>query len=154
MCNNCPKFLTWASSRGNYMLWCYVYVYMHIIIISSFSSFTCRYRRLALKWHPDKNPNNKHEAENKFKEISEAYDVLSDSKPNFAQHLFAFSLFLENSTFPFMALKLKEACTAQLCQIVQLTDVWTCCTEVKRYHCKVILAFTSWAMDHSHQSFR
>lgn len=38
------------------------------------------YRRLALKWHPDKNPNNKEEAERKFKEISEAYDVLSDKK--------------------------------------------------------------------------
>ncbi|XP_068653007.1 uncharacterized protein [Aristolochia californica] len=36
------------------------------------------YRRLAMKWHPDKNPKNKKEAEAKFKQISEAYDVLSD----------------------------------------------------------------------------
>jgi len=36
------------------------------------------YRRLALKWHPDKNLSNKVQAEEKFKLISEAYEVLSD----------------------------------------------------------------------------
>jgi len=36
------------------------------------------YYKLAQKWHPDKNPNNREEAEVKFKEISEAYGVLSD----------------------------------------------------------------------------
>lgn len=36
------------------------------------------YRKLALKWHPDKNVNNKELAEKNFKNISEAYDILSD----------------------------------------------------------------------------
>ncbi len=37
------------------------------------------YRKLAMKFHPDRNPDNK-EAEEKFKEIQKAYSVLSDAK--------------------------------------------------------------------------
>eukprot|EP00826_Nyctotherus_ovalis_P009846 TRINITY_DN12609_c0_g1_i1.p2 TRINITY_DN12609_c0_g1~~TRINITY_DN12609_c0_g1_i1.p2 ORF type:complete len:244 (-),score=97.73 TRINITY_DN12609_c0_g1_i1:112-843(-) len=38
------------------------------------------YRRLALKWHPDKNQERKEEAERHFKEISEAYSALSSKR--------------------------------------------------------------------------
>ncbi len=38
------------------------------------------YRRLAKKYHPDANPDNKAEAEKMFKEVNEAYEVLSDKQ--------------------------------------------------------------------------
>lgn len=45
------------------------------------------YRRLAMKYHPDRNPNNK-EAEERFKEAKTAYEILSDSKKRAAYDQF------------------------------------------------------------------
>ena len=48
------------------------------------------YRRLAIKYHPDRNPGDK-SAEEKFKEATEAYEVLADEKKRLAYDQFGFS---------------------------------------------------------------
>lgn len=58
---------------------CY-YEILEVTKTATESDIKKAYRKHALKWHPDKNPNNQKEAEKRFKEISEAYEVLSDSK--------------------------------------------------------------------------
>ena len=45
---------------------------------ASVEEIKASYRKCALKWHPDRNPENKAEAEIKFRESTEAYSVLSD----------------------------------------------------------------------------
>jgi molecular chaperone DnaJ len=48
------------------------------------------YRKLAIQYHPDKNPGNK-EAEEKFKEATEAYEVLADDQKKAAYDQFGFA---------------------------------------------------------------
>src|SRR4029450_2817799 len=50
------------------------------------------YRKLAVKFHPDKNPDDPH-AEEKFKELGEAYDVLIDSDKRAAYDRFGHAPF-------------------------------------------------------------
>lgn len=56
---------------------CY-YVVLGIVKPSNEDEIRKAYKKLALKWHPDKNPDNIKEAEEMFKQIAEAYEVLSD----------------------------------------------------------------------------
>lgn len=49
------------------------------------------YRKAAMKWHPDRNPTQKAEAEAKFREASEAYAVLSDSNKRSAYDRYGFA---------------------------------------------------------------
>ena len=48
------------------------------------------YRKIAIKYHPDRNPDNK-EAEEKFKEAAEAYDVLRDPQKRQQYDQFGFN---------------------------------------------------------------
>ena len=54
------------------------------------------YRKLAVKFHPDKNPGD-HTAEEKFKELGEAYDVLSDADKRAAYDRYGHAAFAQGN---------------------------------------------------------
>lgn len=49
------------------------------------------YRKAALKWHPDRNPQAKHVAEEKFREATEAYSILSDAQKRAAYDRYGYA---------------------------------------------------------------
>jgi molecular chaperone DnaJ len=55
------------------------------------------YRKLAMKWHPDRNPGDK-DCEHHFKEINEAYDVLKDEQKRAAYDRFGHAAFEQGGT--------------------------------------------------------
>jgi len=57
------------------------------------------YRKMAIKYHPDKNPDDK-EAEAKFKELGEAYEALSDADKRAAYDRFGHRAFEQGGGFP------------------------------------------------------
>ena len=56
-----------------------LYNILDVPIDATTSTIKSKYRKLAIKWHPDKNRDNKEKAEEKFKQISMAYEILSDT---------------------------------------------------------------------------
>lgn len=59
------------------------------------------YKKLAIKWHPDKNPNNKEEATQRFREIAEAYEVLTDETKRKAYDTYGFDAPSHGTSFNF-----------------------------------------------------
>ena len=57
------------------------------------------YRKLALQYHPDRNPEDK-QSEEKFKEVSEAYQILSDAEKRAKYDQYGHAAFGDGSPFP------------------------------------------------------
>src|SRR3954463_2170587 len=59
---------------------------------SSEAEMKAAYRKLAMQWHPDRNPGDK-DCEHRFKEINEAYDILKDEQKRAAYDRFGHAAF-------------------------------------------------------------
>ena len=80
---------------------CY-YEVLEVTKTSSAGEIKKAYRKKAMEFHPDRNPDNK-EAEEKFKEASEAYEILSnDEKKNYMINLVMRELMVKASAVALM----------------------------------------------------
>ena len=70
------------------------YEILEVTRTSSGEEIKRSYRKLAVKYHPDKNPGD-HTAEEKFKELGEAYDVLSDEQKRAAYDRYGHAAFAQ-----------------------------------------------------------
>src|SRR5277367_2441217 len=70
------------------------YEILEVTRTSSGEEIKRSYRKLAVKFHPDKNPGD-HTAEEKFKELGEAYDVLSDEQKKAAYDRYGHAAFAQ-----------------------------------------------------------
>ena len=64
------------------------YEVLSITRTASSEEIKSAYRKAAMKWHPDRNPENKTQAEHQFREATEAYSVLSDQQKRAAYDRF------------------------------------------------------------------
>ena len=58
------------------------------------------YRKLALRWHPDRNPDDRGTAEERFKELNEAYQMLADPERRARYDQFGHAAFEQDGGFP------------------------------------------------------
>src|SRR3977135_1345953 len=75
------------------------YEILEVTRTASDGELKAAYRKLAMKWHPDKNPGDK-DCEAHFKEINEAYDVLKDDQKRAAYDRFGHAAFENGSRGP------------------------------------------------------
>ena len=92
------------------------------------------YRKLAKKYHPDMNPGDK-AAEQKFKEVTEAYNVLSDPEKKKLYDQFGFAAFDETggeaSARAVLAPAATVPATAPIMSSISMeTPIWTICLEI------------------------
>jgi molecular chaperone DnaJ len=68
------------------------YEVLGLVRSASDEEIKAAFRKLAMKWHPDKNPGD-HDCEHRFKEINEAYDILKDGARRAAYDSFGHAAF-------------------------------------------------------------